>query len=711
MSQAPQILPTPLAANFVDGALGLGDRVTLAAIGDGADEVAEWLAGALPMPCEVTGDPAGAQIIVGLLDALEPLDLAPNCARESVAFASPLGVEQGYVLQVDDERAILCAHTETGLRHAAATLMQLVSGDGSVPCGLVEDRPDFRYRLADWLVNVEANRWGYERGDGRDALFARMCRKLDLAARHKLNVIWFDGFGWDPDRRPGYAEFAREMSRRARALGIRLAHGGYGGGYGFAYQKSGIYDAPYQGKVFRNRRPWPDGEMYDCIGHPGYEASWSWGTCLSNDGLRDEKLAEISRFVRECEPGLLYVHDIDSGLWSWAAAAWERRCDECRRRWPNDDAAAEDGMAGAYAEWFRALVDAVSAVRSDDGVYDGARDCIVATVGPVYTHADDTDANWAGSLRYFETVSRMVGPAPNLQFGIREQFASDHEPHLRVAELAGMLERVGNGHGILVACFAGGDSYYSDQLVAPSATLARHFVGADTAYIVHSGSVSEPAQLVAAEYEWRADAPGAADLATDRQAGLRLWEASRDGSLRPAEVYGPGGVIERACERIYGAGAGAHMSELFSSGAGESGPVATIWRTITTEVVKLREGSIEDSLERDTFWYERAETTRRALELVANALQTEGLAPEVAEDLRWLRGTLEIGEQFADGTGMTCELLASGSEELKTQLRAHWSTLRQRIEADFPTDWFDPLGGDVGCWRVTIERLEALIDK
>lgn len=692
----PRLLPTPKLMTPADGVLHLPAGATICAVADAAREPAAWLAAALPMPCEVTSSPADAQII---------LDLAPDSALESPAFASALGREQGYVLDVSSERAVLSAHTVTGLRHAAATLLQLIGPDGSVPCGRIDDRPDFRYRVADWLVNVEANRWGYERGDGREALFTRMCRKLDMAARYKLNVIWFDGFGWDPDRRPGYAEFARDLSRRARALGIRLAHGGYGGGYGCAYQKSAIYDAPYMGHLFRNRRPWPDGDIYDCIGHPGYEASWSWGTCLSNDGLRDEKLAEIARFVRECEPGLLYVHDIDSGLWNEAAAAWDRRCDQCRLRWPNDDAAAPDGMAGAYAEWFRALLDTVNAVRSEDGVYDGARDCIVAAVGPVYTHADDSDANWDGALGYFETVSRQVGPAPNLQFGIREQFASDREPRPRVPQLSALLDSIGNGHGILVACFAGGDSYYSDQLVAPAPTLALNFVGADTAYIVHSGAV-EPAQLLAAEYEWHADAPGAAPLATDRADGLRLWEASRDGSLRPPEVYSPDGLLTLACEHLYGPAAGPHMAEMFSLGAGEHGPVAVMWRTITTEIVKLREGV--ELPERDTFWYDRAEVTRQAIALVDAALQEEGLTPEVAGDLRWLQATLEIGERFAEGLGMTWELLAVSPEGLRERVREHWAALERRIREDFSTDTFDPLGGDMGSWLPALAALAEM---
>jgi hypothetical protein len=621
----------------------------------------------------MTAEPADAQIILGLLDDLLPLGLVPDFTRESPAFASALGAEQGYVLDASPERAVLAAHTPTGLRHAAATLLQLAGGDGSVPCGRIEDWPDFRFRVADWLLNVEINRWGYECGDGRDAVFARMCRKLDLAARHKLNVIWFDGFGWDPDRRSGYAEFARELSRYARSLGIRLAHSGYGGGYGFAYQASDIYTGDYMGRAFENRRPWPDGEVYPCLGHPGYERSWTWGTCLSNAGLLAAKLDELTNFVRACEPGLLYVHDIDTGDWGATAQAWQRRCDDCQRRWPNDEVTAADGMAGAYAHWFRMVVDAVSAACSD------ARDCEVVFIGPIYTGAHEPDEVWQDECRYFEALSRLIGPAANLQFGIREQFASDREPHLRVAELSGLLDSVGNGHGVLVVSFAGGDSYYSDQLVAPSATLARHFIGAATCYVVHNGGAVEPAQLVAAEYSWHADAPGAA-----------------------------GGVIERACEHLYGPAAGAHLAELFQSGAGVESPVVMVWRTITAEVAKLREGQDEESLERDTFWYDRAEATRRALELVAHALQAGGLSPEVAGDLRWLQATLQIGEQFAAGLAMIHELQAGGPEELRTLVREHWSALERRIREDFPTDTFDPVGGDVGLWLPTLAALAEI---
>jgi len=296
-----------------------------------------------------------------------------------------------------------------------------------------------------------------------------------------------------------------------------------------------------------------------------------------------------------------------------------------------------------------------------------------------------------------------VGPASNLQFGIREQFASDREPHLRVAELSGLLDSVGNGHGVMVISFAGGDGYYSDQLVAPSATLAPHFLGAATCYIVHNGSAVEPAQLVAAEYSWNADAPGAAPLATDREDGLRLWEASREGSLRPAEVYGPAGVIERACERLYGPVGGAHLAEVFQSGAGAESPVVMVWRTVTAEVAKLREG--EQLPDRDSFWYGRVYATQRAIKLVADALQAEGLTPEAAGDLRWLHATLEIGEQFAEGLAMTHELQAGGSEELRTLLRERWSALERRIREDFLTDTFDPVGGDMALWLPTLAAL------
>ncbi len=549
--------------------------------------------------------------------------------------------------------------------------------------------PSFRLRVADWLLNVEANRWAYERGDGEEATLARMRRKIDLAARLRLNVIWFDGFGWDPHRTPGYAQMVRGLARYARERGIRLAHAGYGGGYGFAYQGSAIYSARYMGRSYENRRPWPEGEVYDCIGEPSYPTSRHHGTCLSNRQMQDAKLAELSEFVRECEPGMLYIHDIDAGRWASAQRGWLQRCDECRRLWPSDDAAAPDGMAGAYAAWFRRLVDAVSAIRSDDGSYHAERDCELAFVGPLYTAASDTDEEWEASCRYFETISRLFCPAPNVEFGIREQMLSDREPRVRVAELAGRLDAVGNGHGVMVIAFCGGDGYYSDQSISSAATLNRYFLGARTLYSVHLGGV-EPAMAIAAQYAWNAEVPGAAKIAGSRAESLAQLAASQSGALRPPEVYAAGGLLEMACRAFYGAEAGPLVAEALSTERADW-PVVAIWPSFSREVRALSDGRVRDHAERAEHWRARGEVTLAGARTVADALE---VATETARgDLRWLHARMRLGSEF-------CELLARAwesraSESGGAEVADAWQALAMHLRDEAPSGYVDPLGGDI----------------
>ena len=705
------ILPTPKRVTFREALMPLRHGDGIAAVSASALPAARWLQQQLHeqigVECDLAAPGRPGKITIGLVDEFGQAGVAQSSWRGTDVFKSALGQEQGYVLDVTEQQAILAAAGPAGLLHAAASLLQLVESDSVVQCGHLADYPDFRFRVADWLLNVEANRWGYERGDGPTALFQRLRRKIDLAARYKLNVIWFDGFGWGLDRAPGYAEAVRGLARHARSRGIRLAHGGYGGGYGFAYQESELYSAPYMGEVFENRRPYPHGQAYDCIGEPSHEASWRYGTCLSNEGLLEAKLAELVTFVKACEPGLLYIHDIDIGSWDPAVEAWQRRCSECRQRWPNDDAAAEDGMAGAYAAWFGILASAVGQVRSDDGDYVAARDCELVFVGPVYTHAEEPDRAWEAECTYFQTVSRLIGPAPNVQFGLREQLLSDREPRLRVAELSEQLRAIGNGHGVFVVCFAGSDAYYSDQLVGPAATLNRYFEGAETVYVVGLGAVAEPGQIVAAEYAWNTGGSGAAASAGSRQEAFAQLEAARTGRLRPEELYGAGGLLEQACRQLYGHCAGPLLAELLGPQQPESRPVPMIWHTITREVRRLRAGDASDPRERRDYWLARQQATTNGAALVRRALDCDGLEDPVREDLSWFRRCLEAGELFCAALARMYEALHSP----RRGWRADFDELCARLEARMPPasdcGWFDPLGGDVGVWGETLGLLRS----
>jgi hypothetical protein len=148
---------------------------------------------------------------------------------------------QEYVLVTNprERAAYLIGRSSQGVLYAAASLLLLITSTSDrvrIPAIHIRDFPDFKYRLAaDWLSNVEINRWVYDWGDGVEAYSARIKRKLDLCVRYKINMVLAHGFGWGVDFFPGFAGMMRDLNAYARNRGIKMVTGGYGASYGIAY--------------------------------------------------------------------------------------------------------------------------------------------------------------------------------------------------------------------------------------------------------------------------------------------------------------------------------------------------------------------------------------------------------------------------------------------------------------------------------------------
>lgn len=133
----------------------------------------------------------------------------------------PAETEQSYVIRIAKRDAYLVGSTDQGALYAAATLIQLLesrSGRLELARVHIRDFPDIKYReAADWLQNVEGNRWGYDYGDGEANFIRRIKRKLDFCLKYKINAVTFDGFGWTLE--PEYAALMRSIKsvcQRAR---------------------------------------------------------------------------------------------------------------------------------------------------------------------------------------------------------------------------------------------------------------------------------------------------------------------------------------------------------------------------------------------------------------------------------------------------------------------------------------------------------------
>ncbi len=620
--------------------------------------------------------------------------------RAMPEFGTVMPGPQAYLIDVAEDSVNLRGADEAGARWGVESLRQMTcQSNGQLTVGRIEDRPQFAERAAGWLINCEVNRWAYDYGDGKDAYIARVHRKLEFAAEQKLNMVYFDGFGWDANRFDGYAEMMREFNQYARNLGISLVFGGYGCGYGFAYQLSIMYSYPYYGQVFENRHPYPDGGIYTCRGLPNHPTSRILGSCLANEEMARDKLRELTEFVRAVEPGGLYIHDIDTGDLASNAESWLNRCARCREIWPDDHVESPLGLAGAVVNWYEKLVENINGVVNDESGYAAAHDCQLLLTGPMYTHHTEDDDAWAAEVQYFVNVSQMLVPAENVQFTIREQFAnSDGSP--RVQQLAYALERVGRGHGVHVAAFGGGDRYQSDDPVNLCAGFADHWKGARSVYVSGPGLHSEHVQAMIGAFLWNGEL-------NDWRGGDReefLHGASN--GLRPAEICGKDGALHMICERLY-PGYGTTLAEALCFGAPGTGrwPVAIAWWTVMRIVAAIYDGKpLPDG---------ELARLKDCEELSREAADMLEAADSLPSELRWLHTCLHMTADLIELCRKVAEYSIDnpsapvGVEELKVRI-AH---LRAEVRHVCACDFTDPLGGDPGCWLDALQTMEKTLDQ
>lgn len=663
---------------------------------------------------------------------------------------------QSYVLQTRANNEIwVIGSTGQGVLNGAATLVQLVEPAGTdlrVAGTLIRDYPSFRYRAAaDWLLRAELNRWAYDWGDGVDAYVTRIQRKLDFCARFKINMVFFDGFGWSSERRPGYSAMMRRLNAYARERGIKLMFAGYGANF----NPDAIEPEFHIGKAHVNRRSYPDGEIYSCFGEDRSKLHPTYGTCRSNDELQRQIAEEIQSFVRAVEPGALYIHHEDTGHYETTQWRWDARCEACKRRWPNPDFAASDGGAGAMAHGYGNIFQAVQQVKNSDSGYSGARDCTVAFISPPYgvdsqrsglgSAKVDPELNWRKTLEFWGNAVAKMPPGENLEIGLREIFPGGGGQQWMDAWKESMDSRSLQAKVFLF--FLGGADQYSRGVFnypfTGNSVMNGMFDGAEAIYNFNGGLHQEPQQLINAEYSWNSNAPGRVTPSTF-EGGLQRWNALMSNHEMPPAVFGKNGVFPEACKRIYGEKAGAKMAQFFSyfeerESAGDKPlpsfypnriyPYVVLWRFLQGDAPfsGVTASAVEDQAVKDLgttrselqgrlaqLWHQTAEVNRKTKSLIDEALAESDLRSDAREDVVYLQKCLSVGERFSKLLAGYHDLLATEASERDAQLQElteEHRLLNEWLHREFQFDFTDPKGGDQAAWLEALEMLRVRLEE
>lgn len=580
-------------------------------------------------------------------------------SRDLKIFKDKFADTQGYVLKKEKGKpVVICAKTDLGCAYGLMTLLQLVGKN--VGEFTIYDRPDFWGRGNKWLIWAECGIWAYDFGDGVENYKKRIVRKLDNCLKYKINLINADGFGFDTERFPEYSDIMRFICDEARNRGIHISVGGYSSGYGMVG-----YGNTYQGKGYKNRKSYPDGEVYECLGT--YEA-WhmpdhkkvdrskrltgyrgrEWGTCLSNDALFEEKMKELENYVRKTHIGCISFHNMDAH--EMHPEFWLARCEDCRKKWPNDDIFAKDGCAGAFAEFISKLIKRLHSVK--DGDYDAERDLWLRMASPGYLYAEVTDdKDFDTGVKFWGKVTDYLTENKNFAVGFREEFFYQ-EKNLPRAEkikecITNAMTSVGN--------FNGCDGFYDDKLFAPNSALNYVMKGYSTILTESGNSFQEPLQLYNAEYLWNCDNSAFYNVTPKPQSYeeyLKVFYGMLDSSCRPSEVYGKGGMLDVICTKLYGEKYGRKLSQIWKL-CGKNGepPIACasnvdIFTNFTKIIFPMRwdiEGiTLEEIEKKRERFFECHLMTEKAYEIARDVSVEYDGDTEIKADLLWLADCFDV---------------------------------------------------------------------
>jgi hypothetical protein len=458
-----------------------------------------------------------------------------------------------YEIEINNNGVLVKASDKGGFIYAAATLCQLAEfrdGELCLPGCSINDVPKFEIRGINWNMMAEIRSWSLDDGSGYEGFVKNIISGLDLLAKFKLNFAFLDGVGWNIDRIKGYAPLMKQLNFEARKRNVKLCYIGYSSGY--------EHQRDEDENTFFNRKSYPDGEKYECCGTEDLPHG-KRGTCFSNAELLRLKCENLKRFVREIEPGALYLHGLDISAQKLCMDSWAHRCPECRKMFPNDDVSAVDGLAGACAHLSNSLYEAVASVTNPETGYDGSRDCMVNMVGPNYTVCSESDEDWDVHLKYFHNIFKKL-KYENVFLMLREQFFHQKQGGTRFRELR---QAVGPRGRLSIVYFASGSGFYDSSPVAGDAAFISLFDGIDAVITGNGNAFQETRQVMNAAYMWNPAGEYAVLLPEEsNMEEFMTFYKDTAFSMNGAEaIFRQAGLLDSACEKLYGEAAGKLVSK------------------------------------------------------------------------------------------------------------------------------------------------------
>jgi hypothetical protein len=478
------------------------------------------------------------------------------------ALTDPNHYGQSYVIRMSDRNSLwVVGSTDEGVLLGTMTVLQLVRQHATgveIDGVYIRDYPDFQYRAsADWLLMAEVNRWALDWGRGIEG-YKELCeRNLDEALRYKINMVVFDGFGWGLKQRfNGYGQLMRSLNQYARVRGIHLLYGGYGARYAL------VDRGEYSGQAWRNRISYPNGPTYQCMGS-------DMGTCRANEQLNRLKAEELRKFVATVEPGALYIHHEDVSLNEFAPM-WMKRCERCRKRWPNDSLTSATGAVGALSHLDSELIDAIDSIRNPDG-YDASRDCVIILVSPGYGPDSVSSADWSKTLEFWRNYVLQLPHFSNIQIcfgGSSTSFIlpQEHGGQTWIRSFDSLMRRARRKVGAFVFFAGGAGNFYTDYPLTGTPVLNAMFRGAATMYNFSGDFYEKPMEIINAEYAWNTRADLFRDP-RDHAEAMHLYLRYMYQQNEPSKLFDKGGLYQNVCNLLYGHTAGPIMAAYYQRSA------------------------------------------------------------------------------------------------------------------------------------------------